>query len=198
MRFEAVMPPAWVGPWQVPPGRGGPGTLVHQRTLVFRMERVVQASIALREDRTQAPSWSGRHRGGWACEGPAVAWAGNDRYVLEGHAVRRLAADGRNTILVGSVDVSGYLDFQVEAMPPGTPCFSNPTGLAHADGFLFLADSGNGALRRFELATGTLTTVAGNPELAALAWELLRGMAPGCPRCGTPGLKARAVPPALP
>ena len=174
MQLAPVTPPDWFDLRPVGSGRSRSGTVIHQRGLVVQVERVVQV----------APERSGP----WPGRGPDVAWAGNDRLVLEGHAVRRLAADGERSILVGSVAVPGYLDFQMDTMPPGTPCLRNPTGLAIADGALYLADTGNRALRRFELATRQLTTVAGDPELEALAWGLLRRQAPArCPRCGNLG-----------
>lgn len=64
--------------------------------------------------------------------------------------------DGAIARIFGST-VAGFLDGQGEGA-----AFSDPQGMALADGHLYVADTGNHAIRRIELRTGEVITVAGN------------------------------------
>lgn len=81
--------------------------------------------------------------GGWA-----VADAGHHQIVI-------LDDEGRETGRFGSGE-PGHRD--------GTGldvCFRDPQGLASGDGVIYVADTGNHALRRIERASGEVTTLAG-------------------------------------
>jgi sugar lactone lactonase YvrE len=68
--------------------------------------------------------------------------------------IRAIDRTGRSRILSGSV--SGFVDG-----PPATARFDTPSGLAiDAAGILYVADTGNDAIRRVD-AQGTVTTIAG-------------------------------------
>ena len=91
---------------------------------------------------------------GLAAGGLAVADSGHHRLLL-------LDAEGRLTRTVGS-GLEGFSDGS-----PDTASFSSPQGLAERDGALYVADTGNHALRRVELATGRVQTVAGTGKKAS-------------------------------
>ncbi len=75
------------------------------------------------------------------------------------HTVRRLDLSGRVTTFAGSAGSAGATDGTAT-----TARFNSPLGLAIAvDGSLFVADSGNHAIRRID-SKGTVTTFAGNLE----------------------------------
>lgn len=77
-------------------------------------------------------------------------------YVIDQHAVRRITPAGVVTTLAGVIGTSGAID--------GTGAdarFSNPNGIAYGpDGAVYVADSGNRAIRRVT-AAGVVTTFAG-------------------------------------
>lgn len=75
------------------------------------------------------------------------------------HAIRIVDAQGRSTLLAGQAGVSGYADG-----PAATARFRKPAGLAVApDGTVYVADSGNHAVRRIA-PSGSVGTLAGNGE----------------------------------
>ena len=77
-----------------------------------------------------------------------VADSGNER-------IRRIAPDGTVTTLAGSE--SGFVDG-----PATTARFFAPTGLAlDGSGGLFVCEAGNHTIRRVDLTTGEVTTLAG-------------------------------------
>ena len=84
--------------------------------------------------------------------------AGNNVYVADSanHSIRRITPDGQVTTLAGLSGVSGFIN------NTGTAArFNNPRSITLAsDGFLYVADTGNHAIRRVSLA-GVVTTIAG-------------------------------------
>ena len=102
-------------------------------------------------------------------------------YVVDGHAVRRITLEGEVTTLLGVPDQAGFQDAwpAPERPGPGVPCLRDPCGIAAKGECLLLADQGNHAIREFNLRTGTLKTLAGDPALEALRPGLLRDGVPG-------------------
>ncbi|MEE9343027.1 MAG: thiol-disulfide isomerase [Gammaproteobacteria bacterium] len=49
--------------------------------------------------------------------------------------------------------------------------FNNPQGMTHIGGFLFVADTGNHAIRRIQLSTGEVLTIAGNGQQGRYAGD---------------------------
>ena len=82
----------------------------------------------------------------WAC-----ADSGHHQIVL-------LADDGREIRRFG-LGRPGFVD-----LDGATSAFRNPQGLVCADRFIYVADTGNHAIRRIDLATGSVSTVAGTGE----------------------------------
>ncbi|MGH7943608.1 MAG: hypothetical protein ACREF9_01150, partial [Opitutaceae bacterium] len=95
--------------------------------------------------------------------GAAVDTAGNV-YVAEGgnHLIRKISAAGVVSTLAGGAQQSGFVD------GAGTAArFNTPWGLAlDSGGNLYVADSGNNAIRRVTPA-GVVSTVAGQPGAGA-------------------------------
>jgi len=85
-----------------------------------------------------------------------------DLFVTDGHAVRKITQQGLVTTIAGS-GKSGLLDG-----PARNARFCQPRGLAfHHDGgggCLYIADSGNNRIRKLELGTEIVSTVAGCRE----------------------------------
>lgn len=72
------------------------------------------------------------------------------------HTIRKVAPDGAVTTIAGQAGIAGQLDG-----PPGIGLFHQPSDIAiDGQGNLFIADSGNHAIRRLD-AQGNLTTYAG-------------------------------------
>ncbi|MCK5498851.1 MAG: redoxin family protein [Gammaproteobacteria bacterium] len=78
-----------------------------------------------------------------------------------------IADSGHNRILVTSS--SGCVQRQYGSEAPGfidgngdSAAFNNPQGMALADEFLYVADEGNHAIRRINLRTDDIDTIAGN------------------------------------
>jgi len=107
-----------------------------------------------------------RNLQGLAFGGPNAAWL----FVIDGHALRRVDARGKVTTLAGCVDAAGYLD----SPPAGQPCFNHPTGIAATGNSVYIADTGNHCIRHYDLLTGALSTVAGDPADPVLCPGLLR------------------------
>jgi hypothetical protein len=83
----------------------------------------------------------------------AVADSGHHRILL-------LDGSGRLLRTVGS-GLEGFSDGA-----PDTASFRSPQGLAERDGALYVADTGNHAVRRVDLGTGRVETVAGTGRKA--------------------------------
>jgi hypothetical protein len=97
-------------------------------------------------------------------------------YVADGHAVRRVAPDGAVTTILGDPGRPGFLDDweRGRAALGGVPCLREPSGLQVTGRRLLIADRGNHAVRDFDLRTGTLKTLAGDPGLPLTRCGLLR------------------------
>jgi sugar lactone lactonase YvrE len=98
-------------------------------------------------------------------EGAALAPNG-DLYLVDRtlNRVRRVNASNRwVTTIAGGGGSGGYAD------GVGTLArFNTPSGVAlGADGWLYVADTGNHVLRRIALASGEVSTLAGSPDCAA-------------------------------
>jgi len=78
---------------------------------------------------------------------------------LGSHDIRKLdLASGAVTTFAGTAARSGDAD------GPGAQAqFNSPEGIAAADGSLYVADSGNAVIRRIDIATGAVSTLAGSP-----------------------------------
>ena len=106
--------------------------------------------------------------------GPATSARINDPYGVvrgpggaiwlcehNGHRIRRIAADGTITTVVGTGQ-KGYAG-------DGGPATAATLNLPHEIRFdqagnLFIADTGNNAVRRVDVRTGIITTIAGGPS----------------------------------
>jgi len=92
----------------------------------------------------------------------AMAWdpAQGVAFAAKGHALSQVALDGRVHPLVGGG--VGFKDGVED--PAGGPALVAATGLQRLGPYLFFADTGNRALRVFNLETKTLQTLAGHPD----------------------------------
>jgi len=119
-----------------------------------------------------------------------LAWSREtgELFVVDGNRVRRLVADGdglRVTTVVGAV-ASG---FQPRPLEPLSPCLNQPLGLECSGQALYIADTGNRALRVFDLGTSELWTVAGDPAAPlGVTYGLCRDNLPFQPVEGYAGL----------
>ena len=120
-----------------------PGWIAHTATLAG------DGSPGHRNGRSGEARFSDPFGVAWAADGTVfVADAG------EAQQIRRITPDGSVTTLAGSVE--GYVDG-----PAAAARFNTPSGLALGPaGDLFLADTGNNAIRRIA-PDGRVTTVAG-------------------------------------
>jgi uncharacterized protein (TIGR03437 family) len=84
----------------------------------------------------------------------------------EGHRVRRVSPSGIITTVAGT----GAAGFSGDTGPATEAQLRNPYGLALADGYLYIADSGNNRIRRVTLPAGIITTVAGGPGATQLSY----------------------------
>ena len=94
--------------------------------------------------------------------GVAVDSAGNIYIPDPGdHCVRMVSAATKEiSTIAGIPGVAGYSDDGVLATSAN---LNTPTGVAlDIDGNLYIADSGNGVVRRLDMKAGTISTVAGN------------------------------------
>src|SRR5689334_16786444 len=107
--------------------------------------------------------------------GPAAAAQINDPYGIvrgpdgalwfcehNGHRIRRVAADGTISTVVGT----GEKGFKGDGGTATAAALDLPHEIRFdRAGNLFIADMGNNAVRRVDLKTGIITTVAGGPSL---------------------------------
>ena len=89
-----------------------------------------------------------------------IVAVGTDLYVAdsENHAIRKVTPAGVVTTFAGS-------DFGVEGFANGTGTaarFRMPKGIATDGSFLYVADTGNHAIRKIDIVSGAVTTVAGD------------------------------------
>jgi DNA-binding beta-propeller fold protein YncE len=91
-----------------------------------------------------------------------------------GHSIIEATLDGDVVRCLGFGSAAGFEDGIHQSA-----AFRNPQGLALHNGELYVADTGNHAIRRVDLATGVVTTVAGTGKLA-------RGYSSGGQRLETP------------
>src|SRR5215471_15320020 len=94
--------------------------------------------------------------------GVAVDGSGN-AFVADtfNHTIRKIASDGTVTTFAGVAGSSGNVD------SPSAPMFNNPRGVAvDGSGNVYVADTGNNAIRRITPA-GVVTTVIANNVLVS-------------------------------
>ena len=90
-----------------------------------------------------------------------IASDGTNLYVTEagGHTIRRIdIATGVVTTLAGTANSAGATDGIGAAAR-----FSTPLGIYHHSGSLYVADSVNQLIRRIDIASATVMTLAGSP-----------------------------------
>jgi len=88
-----------------------------------------------------------------------IASAGTDLYVADSgnHAIRKVTSAGAVTTFAGSTTgLPGFVDGTGTAAQ-----FNTPKGIATDGSSLFVADTGNHAIRKIDFATGSVTTLAG-------------------------------------
>lgn len=98
---------------------------------------------------------------GAALNAPAgIAWVGGRLLFAEqgAHRVRSIEPDGRLATVAGT----GLPGSDGDGGPAASARLDAPAGLASADGILFIADRGSHRVRRVDLASGVIATVAGN------------------------------------
>jgi thiol-disulfide isomerase/thioredoxin/sugar lactone lactonase YvrE len=103
-----------------------------------------------------------RDTGPLAFPGKVLALSGSRLAVADSGHQRILLLDGTGRLLrtVGS-GLEGFSDGA-----PDSASFRSPQGLAERDGALYVADTGNHAVRRVDLGTGRVETVAGTGRKA--------------------------------
>jgi sugar lactone lactonase YvrE/thiol-disulfide isomerase/thioredoxin len=103
-----------------------------------------------------------RDTGPLAFPGKVLALSGGGLAVADSGHQRILLLDGTGRLVrtVGS-GLEGFSDGA-----PDSASFRSPQGLAERDGALYVADTGNHALRRVDLGTGRVETVAGTGRKA--------------------------------
>ena len=99
-----------------------------------------------------------------------------DLYAADGHAIRRISPAGQVTTVLGLAGRPGFRDRPTQDEPAlaGVPCLRDPCGLCVRGPELLIADRGNHALRAFDLRTGTLTTLAGEPASGRIRFSPLQ------------------------
>lgn len=129
-----------------------------RRQLDGLVAQQLHANTAVRPDSAPAVTVRGVRARGEMLSFPGKVLATESRiYIADSGQNRIIEArrDGGIARIFGST-VAGFLDGQGEGA-----AFSNPQGMALQGGYLFVADTGNHALRRIELRTGEVITVAG-------------------------------------
>jgi streptogramin lyase len=113
--------------------------------------------------------------------GPAVAAQVNDPYGVvrgpdgaiwfcehAGHCIRRVAPDGTIATIAGA----GTAGFSGDGGPASNAQFNLPHEIRFdREGNLFVADTGNNAVRRIDARTGVVTTIAGGPQRRGYAGD---------------------------
>jgi DNA-binding beta-propeller fold protein YncE len=97
--------------------------------------------------------------------GIAVDSSGN-LYVADmmNHTIRKIDTSGNVTTIAGSALVSGSTD------SIGTAArFNQPSGISTDDTYLYVTDAGNHTIRKIEIATGIVTTLAGQAGVPGAA-----------------------------
>jgi len=96
---------------------------------------------------------------------PAVAWdpAHDQVYAVRGNSILSGPRGGPWPTLLGGSG-AGYGDFPGGVPPAMLNCLNRPTGLQLLGRQLFIADTGNQAIRVYNLDTRVLQTLAGHPE----------------------------------
>jgi streptogramin lyase len=85
-----------------------------------------------------------------------------------GHSIRRIATDGTITTVAGT----GKKGYEGDGGPALKAAFDLPHELRFdAAGNLFIADTGNNAIRCIDARTGIITTIAGGPQLRGYAGD---------------------------
>lgn len=94
----------------------------------------------------------------------AVDRAGN-LYIADtmNHRIRRVDA---RTGLISHVAGTGQARYSGDGGPAAQAAINEPTGLAVNDHYVYIADQSNNRVRRVDLATGVITTVAGDGTAA--------------------------------
>ncbi len=92
----------------------------------------------------------------------AVGVVGNRLYIADTghHRVLVCTLDGEIELVIGSGD-AGFRDGEA-----GQAQFRAPHGLTHHNGTLYVADTENHSIRRIDLATGAVATLAGTGHIA--------------------------------
>ena len=146
----------------------------------FYMASSEEHTILLSQDLHQSPSvWAGTLR--------ASGFTDDTRLASQFHNPSHLTLQANGTVYVS--DSNNNVIRQIRPGPNGrvttiagngvagasddagrSATFRNPQGVALDDrGYLWVADSGNHIIRRINLATGLVTTIAGQPGVSGLA-----------------------------
>jgi hypothetical protein len=100
-------------------------------------------------------------------------------YVLDRHAVRAVSfPEGVVETVIGQVDTPGFQDV-LPGGPLRDPCLNDPAGIRWSGGLLYIADTGNHAVRVADLKAGILHTLVGDPGQVLPRPGLLRDGIPG-------------------
>ena len=95
-------------------------------------------------------------------------------FVTDGHSLRQVSYDGEITTLAGAPDTPGFAAEWDRTGLAGIPCLRDPGGLCMGPDSVFVADTGNHAVREFSLSQSALRTLAGDPAWPQVRWGLLR------------------------
>jgi len=92
----------------------------------------------------------------------AVVWGtGGVSYAAAGNAIFLVSASGIVSLIAGSATTAGFVDAQ-----GSNALFSSPHGIAFDSLTLFVADTGNNAIRRIDPISKFVVTVSGQAESA--------------------------------
>ncbi len=88
-----------------------------------------------------------------------IAAVGTDLYVADkgNHTIRKVTSAGVVTTLAGSPGVQGFADNVTGSLAR----FDSPGGIVASGTALYVADTGNHAIRKVDTVSGTVTTLAG-------------------------------------
>jgi sugar lactone lactonase YvrE len=94
-------------------------------------------------------------------QGIAVDGSGNV-YVTDTHRIRRIAA---TTGMIMTIAGNGQPGFSPDGTPAAAATLNAPTGIiADSSGNIFFAETGNNRIRKIDVQTGALVTIAGNGQ----------------------------------